>query len=397
MSLERPSLQAYIANSLTLLPRIAGQPGGTFPPSRPVVAGTHSSCELFSDHATLSQRHALFACQSDGRWWVYDLHSRRGVMVNGRRVPCQVLDNGDRVELGDLVWRVELPPRGGKKKASANDPLQEFSDLKLLHKGENGKLYRAVWNRKGREVALRIFPASFASDRSAVRRLKERLPLAGRIHHDNAVRLYRGGRFRDKKGLKRWFLVTEYMIGGSLRDRLAKRTESLPISDVIRLALEIGNALLAAEEVGLRHRNVNPSCIFFDEDGRSKLGDFLHARPESEPDVDVTKCEVSKVEMVYRPPEQIRGTSELTPSADLYSLAACLYEASTLRPPFGVDRSVVEVVQSIREERPASPLEFNPDLPPKLADLILDTLAKDPARRPLDANEFLTRLAKVMV
>ena len=79
----------------------------------------------------------------------------------------------------------------------------------------------------------------------------------------------------------------------------------------------------------------------------------------------------------------------------MYSLAVCMYEALTLRSPFPTaEQGVLELVRAIREDRPPSPRKFNEDIPPRLANLILDTLAKAVERRPTCAEAFLDRLAR---
>jgi len=393
MSLERPPLFQKNPTSLSLLPSTAGQTGGSFDSSRSVLIGSNSSCELRSDHIGLSKRHALLVCQADGRWWVYDLHSRRGVKVNRRRVLHRRLADGDTLDLGGSIWRVKLitlDEKAATAMAAAN-PLQDFTNLKLLHRGENGALYRADWQRKQRVVALRLFSRDFGKGKSTVRRLKELLPRVAAVHHENIVRLYRGGRYLDEDGSRRWFLASEYMVGGSLRDRLAKRADPLPLSDVAALARDIAKGLMAVEALGRRHRNISPSSLLFDAEGQAKLGELLHSWPEAER----PRSEIAKHELAYRPPEHVRGESELKPSADLYSLAACLYEGLTLRPPFAIEgRSVVELVQAIREERLASPREFNPGVSKEFADLIMNSLAQNPDKRPENAQEFLKRLEK---
>ena len=348
--------------ALTLVPGDAAQSGGTFPPNRAVVVGTGPLCDVRSTHPSLSQRHAVLVCQSDGRWWVYDLRSRQGVRVNGRRTVGRRLREADQVQFGDLSWQVGLTPVEPRRKNRLRKAA--FGDLVLttkLHDGRSGKLYRAKWKNRF-DVVLRIFPAAFGLDEGLVRRLKERIPQAARVRHENILRLYRAGRYADGKKHERWFLVAEHMAGGSLRDRLEGRGGPLPVSEVVRLALDIGSGLWAAAAAGLRHRNINPACILFDEEGRAKLGDFLYSQSESnDPSHDITRGERPADALLYRPPEQIRGQGDLPASSDLYGLAACMYEALTLRPPFeSTHRTILVLAQAIREDCARLPADAQP-------------------------------------
>jgi serine/threonine protein kinase len=369
-----------------------------------MVVGSHPGCDLKINHASISQRHALFACQPDGVWWVYDLRSRYGTNVNGEPAEARALADGEEVRLGELSWRVgfraaePVQARGGD--TLRRTPFGDFVLLQKLHHGRGGRLYRALWTRRAnREVALRRFPTSFQSDESGLRRLMERLPQASKVRHKNVVRLFHAGFYKDTQGQRRWYLAMEYLPGGSLRDRLAARTEPLPVADVVRFATDIASALDAAGAQALVHRNINPSCVLFAADGKAKLGDFFFMRPElADSYQEITRGVETPADVAYQSPERLRSSKQLTPASDLYSLAACMYEALTLRPPFEArDIGLVELVTKISAERPPAVRYLNPSGPQPLNDLIMAALAKSADERPPGPKAFQTALSAVGV
>jgi len=188
----------------------------------------------------------------------------------------------------------------------------------------------------------------------------------------------------------------EYLVGGSLRDRLAGRDQPMTSEEVVRFALDVAAALKAAADQQLLHRNINPSCILFAADDTAKLGDFVLMRGEVVDSIQqITQAGSPPGEHVYQPPELVEGQTALTPACDIYSLAAAMYEALTLQPPFAKEHTLPEVIESILKRLVTSPRKLNPAVSPALEQLVLRGLAKDPHQRFTSAAEFGEALRQV--
>lgn len=358
-----------------------------FSPKHHALIGAGEGSRFRLPYSGVSEKHAMVLCQDTGHWWVYDLRSRTGFEVNGVKTVAAELDDGDtfRIPIEGLpAFRVRLV-----EAENLVPNIEKFEIGKRIHHSpDKGDLYLARWQGRNRLAAVRVFPPGFAADVEGLRRFIERIPEAGKLRHPNLVALYRGG-FVTRDEQREWFLATEYLAGGSLRDRLFKSARPLPVIDALRTGVHIAAALSEVAARRFVHRNVNPSCILYAADGTAKLGDFFLLRDEVVQTLhQITQAATPQGECVYQAPEVLAGTKRLTPACDLYSLAACLYEALTRRPPFDPEQGMVALYDSIQEKAVEHPRRLNSAVPDKLGDLILKGLAKDPDRRPASPEEF---------
>lgn len=355
-----------------------------FPPGQSVLVGRDPICELHLDHAGVSRRHALLVSQTNGPWWIYDLHSRHGTWQNGTSVRAARLKPGDELRFGNVRCWVSLsaPKRNAHR-------IGRFRLLGTIHQGRNGTLYRAVWpkNPAYPVVAVRVFPPDFQFDAEQVRRFLRGIPQAASFRHPHLLRLFRGGCVRE--GRKRlWYLAMEYMAGGSLRDRLA-REGGFTGAETFAYARDVLRGLAAIAEQRLLHRNLTPSCILFDQHDRAKIGDFVMMRGDFVDSFQqITRAGMVPAEHVYQAPEQVQGVKELTPSCDLYSLAAIMYETLTGRPPFPVNLKLPDMINAICQQSVTPPRSINSLLPIEIDAFLLRALDKRPERRYQSAEEF---------
>jgi serine/threonine protein kinase len=362
-----------------------------FRPARPGVVGRSPRSRLRIDDPAVSDKHALLVCQDTGQWWVYDLISRTGVRVGEQAVTAAALADGAEVSIGPRRFRARLNP----------DPIPaigDFEPVKLLHTGQEGaKLYLARWRLDGRPAAVRVFPPAFGTDTEDVQRFLRGIPEAGALRHPHLVALYRGGFVTPEPDGRTWFLATEYLPGGSLRDKLKDAGRPMPVDFVVRFAMDICRALEVVAGKELVHRNVNPSCVLFGADGAAKLGDFFLLRDEVVETLNqITKAGVPNGEYPYQSPEQLTGSKVLGPTTDIYSLAACMYHALTLRPPFDPNQALLKLVDQIRKE-PVEPIrKYNLAVPEALENLILSALDKQPTRWPATPADMLAALGSVL-
>jgi serine/threonine protein kinase len=358
-----------------------------FSPNRSVMFGRQSDCEIVLKTSGGSSKHAYLVHMPDG-WWILDLRSRTGVQLNGNPVHRARLKAGDSLTVGGEKFAVSIGTDASPQR------FGEFELLEALHRGGRlGDLYKAKWTADGKQrtVALRIFSNEFRADEAQIKRFLRGIPKAAEFKHPHILRLYRGG-IPSQQGHGRLWLAMEYMAGGSLRDQLAKQSP-MPISSAVQMGVDIATALGQAEKLGVVHRNIHPSAILFDENGRAKLGDFTMLRgviPDAADDITRTGAAIG--EFAYQPPEQIAG-KPVDGRADLYSLAACIYQAVCGKPPFDPNAALPQIFSEVTNTAPVSPRKLNPAVPAALEKFLTKALAKTAIDRYQTAEEFRTALA----
>lgn len=223
----------------------------------------------------------------------------------------------------------------------------------------------------GRRVAIKVPLPALAADPTFLARFENEARAAAAVTHPHLVAVYDVG---EDAGAR--FIVLEFVEGETLKERL-RRTGALPPAVVAQLGSQLADALEAAHQRGLVHRDVKPQNILLTPDGRAKLGDFgialaLGADP-------ATRTGVVLGSVHYMAPEVARGEGA-TPLADIYALGVVLYEASTGVVPYEGDNPFAIALQHLQAP-PRRPRDLNPGVPPALEAIILRAMAKVPAER----------------
>lgn len=255
---------------------------------------------------------------------------------------------------------------------------ERFVVQRLLGTGGTGRVFLAVDRLFDRQVALKALSVgATASEEQALVGFVREAEAAGRLKHHNIVALY-------DVDISAGVMAFEYVEGGSLADVLSDG-QALPFAKVRRLALELLDALSAAHDAGIIHRDVKPANVFLDAAGNAKLGDFGAAHL-----LDFGQTQTGGLigTLAYLSPEQVTG-GRIGAQADLYGLAATLFEALTGRPPFlGPD-----FVSQHLAEPPPTPSALLPDLDPSTGQavdsVLLRALAKTPEDRYANARAML--------
>jgi serine/threonine-protein kinase len=286
-----------------------------------------------------------------------------------------------------------LDPDGSSRRPTP-DAAQELRSvggyrlLRRLGSGGMGEVFLGYHEGRDARVAVKILGDHLATNQGYVDRFYREAKSGALLNHPNIVR---GLGYGQDKETRRYYLVLEYVDGGSahvLLDRLGK----LPVGDAVHIALDIARALEHAHSRNIIHRDIKPDNILLTRSGLAKLSDLGLAKRTDEAS-HLTATRQGFGTTPYMPYEQAMNARSADGRSDIYALGATLYHLVSGVVPFPGE-SHVEVIEKKNQGvfPPAGAL--NPDVPPAL-DLILDRmLARQPRDRYQTASELIIDLER---
>ena len=262
--------------------------------------------------------------------------------------------------------------------------LSHYRILAPLGEGGMGVVYRAHDEHLDRDVAVKLLAPGTLADDAARRRFRREALALSHLQHPHILAVHD---FDTEDGTD--FLVMELVPGTTLAERLA--AGPLPEAEVLRLGAQIADALEAAHEQGVIHRDLKPGNVMVTPRGEVKVLDFGLAKrfgPAAVPALSRTLTDEQTLvgTMPYMAPEQLLGR-EVDARTDLYALGVVLYELATGRRPFDETQSFA-LASQILNQAPEPPRELRAELSPGLEAVVLRCLAKDPAARFATAREL---------
>jgi tetratricopeptide (TPR) repeat protein/tRNA A-37 threonylcarbamoyl transferase component Bud32 len=313
-----------------------------------------------------------------------------------------------------LGWLEAAPAVIPELPEGAPKELGDFRILKEIGRGGMGVVYEAEQVSMGRRVALKVLSPSFTGSRQAVARFRREARAAGTLHHTNIVPVFAMG---EDQGF--FFYAMERVDGPALGDVITRMRGPSEGADekildeppgeaerhlgdsgdpsfyprLAEMVAGVGEALHAAHEEGIVHRDVKPANLLLSREGTLKLVDFGLARLAGDGASMTMTGQIIGTPFYMSPEQAMAKKVNVDHRSDIYSLGATLYELLTLRPPFSGD-SIQEVCSQIISKEAMPPRRVDSRVPRDLETIVQRAMEKEPARRYATAAEMAEDLRR---
>lgn len=257
--------------------------------------------------------------------------------------------------------------------------------LEKIGEGGMAEVYKAKCHILNRYVAIKILKNEFANNEDFVKKFQTEARAAGSLSDSRIVNIYDVG---NEDNIN--YIVMEYIKGKTLKEVINEKGK-IEYIRAIEIAIGIAKALECAHKNDIIHRDIKPHNIMITEEGNVKVTDFGIARVSNFSTITNTNKVVGSAH--YFSPEQARGTI-VDCRSDIYSLGILMYEMVTGKVPYDADTPVSVALKHIQESV-IPPVQFNPDIPKSLNDLIIKCIEKEPIKRYQNAAELIEDLYSI--
>jgi serine/threonine protein kinase/tetratricopeptide (TPR) repeat protein len=332
--------------------------------------------------------------------------------TNGREYIETVPKRGYRFVVE--VKKVAEPEAGSQPQATPGANLtgkkvSHYRVLEVLGGGGMGVVYKAEDLKLGRFVALKFLPEEIASEAKVLERFEREARAASALDHPNICAIHEFGEYDGRP-----FIAMSLLQGQNLRERIVARAAPFTTDELLNLAIQIGEGLAAAHERGIIHRDIKPANIFITNRNEAKILDFGLAKMTDAGDREGLQCHEAQSQdattamaldirlsltgvtmgtVPYMSPEQVRG-EKLDARTDLFSFGLVLYEMATGQQAFSAG-TAAGLHEAILSRTAVSARELNPELPPKVEEIINKALEKDRNLRYQHAADMRTDLQRL--
>jgi serine/threonine-protein kinase len=262
--------------------------------------------------------------------------------------------------------------------------LNQYVLVEPLGEGGMAEVWKGRHAHLDFEVAIKFLKPQFAQDRDLQERFLNEGKRQANLDHPNIVRALD---FISQRG--RHFLVMKYVEGGGLDRHIEESGGPLPLEEVLNISFQVLSALAYAHREGVIHRDVKPSNILMDREGKCYLTDFGIALGIGQPRL--TRTGTVMGTDYYISPEQIRSPHTVDARADLYAFGVVLFEMLTGGLPFDYDNEFL-LKQAHVEQAPPKPSKLNPAITKAMESVVLCALAKNPDDRWSDCEAMIEAL-----
>ncbi len=261
--------------------------------------------------------------------------------------------------------------------------VDHYEIIKMLGHGGMSRVYLALDVKTQQTMVLKFLNEDLLGNIAVFERYQREAEIGSRIDHPHVQHMLNTDEQRSDQ-----YLVMEYIQGRTLRAVLEDAAPNLlPIGEVLRLTLQIGEALAYCHEHGVFHRDIKPENIMIQDDGNVKIIDFGVALLEGARRVTWRGLTGTVGTPDYMSPEQLKGERGTAP-ADVYAVGIILYEMLCGRTPFDGENVFAVMNQHVSQD-PPSILTCNPDVPQELATVVMRAIRRDPQKRYKTMNDML--------
>jgi len=272
--------------------------------------------------------------------------------------------------------------------------IGKYQILEKLGRGGMAEVYKAYQENLDRYVAIKLMHAFLASEQDFLQRFKREARAMAAMNHANIVGVYDFDVYQEDT----YYLVMEYIAGGTLKQRLedlTEKQESMALGKAVQLGYQVAEALDYAHRHGMVHRDVKPANIMLGDNDRALLTDFGIVKMMGGQTMAYTATGALIGTPSYMSPEQAMGKPG-DKRVDIYALGILLFQMTTGQLPYTADTPLAVIMKHVNEPAP-EPVTFNPNVPIALQDVILKAMAKDPDDRYETAGEMAEDLRAIQL